>query len=214
MNVIIRLYVVLFVFIASTANGQVNKSLAGTIDNLYEADQTVQLRLLEMNQHKAPQDSMEKQYSLKRAMYKRNLQVIKKIYAQYGYPTITLVGADASHHFFILIQHADSEPHFQLEMLPILDSLSQKGDILRKDYAYLYDRVQHNTGGKQRYGTQPAYGENGSLFDKNNRIIYPPDLEDPENVDARRKEAGMEPIEQYYESVLQLLGRPRAKPKQ
>jgi hypothetical protein len=203
----------LFCLFATGANAQVNHQLAKTIDSLYEADQSVQIRLMEMSQRNAPQDSLKMQDSLKKATYINGLQLSKKIYAQYGYPTKKLVGADASHHFFILIQHADSDPHFQVEMLPVLDKLSKSGDISRKDYAYLYDRVQHNTKGKQLYGTQPAYDKSGNLFDSNNKIIYPPDLADPENVDKRRKEVGLGPIEEYYESILQMLGRPRQKTK-
>ncbi len=213
MNVTTRLYTILFVFIAAEANAQVNQPLARTIDSLYDADQAVQLKYKELSEHNAPVDSLKKQDSLKKGTYICNLQIAKKIYAQYGYPTIELVGADASYHFFVLIQHADSDTRFQLEMLPVLDRLSQKGSISRKDYAYLYDRVQRNTGGKQLYGTQPTYGKDGNLFDSNNKIIYPPDLADPEHVDKRRKEVGLELIEEYYESILQLLGRPRGKHK-
>jgi hypothetical protein len=208
-----KIYFIFFVLCAAGANAQVNHRLAKTIDSLYDADQAVQIRLMQMSQRNAPQDSLKMQDSLKKATYVNGIHVSKKIYAQYGYPTPKLVGADASHHFFVLIQHADSDPHFQVEMLPVLDKLSKSGDISRKDYAYLYDRVQHNTKGKQLYGTQPAYDKSGNLFDSNNKIIYPPDLADPENVDKRRKEVGLGPIEEYYESILQMLGRPRLKAK-
>ncbi len=183
--------------------------LAKKIDSLYLIDQTVQLRYKEMLEKDAPADSIRGQDSLKRTTYVRHIQLAKEIIHKYGYPTSNKVGTEASHHFFVLIQHADAEPNFQKEMLPILDRLSRKGEISRKDYAYLYDRVKRNTGGKQRYGTQPSYGKGGTLFDENNRIILPPDLEDPKNVDKRRKSVGLEPIEKYYESILQLLGRPR-----
>ncbi|MCY1494516.1 hypothetical protein D3C87_204200 [compost metagenome] len=193
---------------------QENYKLAKTIDSLYEQDQSVQLKLKAMYERNAPQDSLKQQDSLKKAIYLRGAQFSKDIYGKFGYPTKKMVGEDASHHFFVLIQHADMDTSFQLAMLPILDKLSKKGDISRKDYAYLYDRVQRNTGGKQLYGTQPTYNEQGNLFDDKNNIIYPVDLADPEKVDKRRKEVGLEPIEEYYESILQMLGRPRAKTKQ
>jgi len=96
-------------------------------------------------------------------------------------------------------------------MLPVIDKQSKKGNVDRKDYAYLYDRIQRNTGGKQLYGTQLSYDKTGNLFDSNNRIIFPADLADPQHVDERRKEIGLEPLEQYYDAVLQMLGRPRKK---
>jgi hypothetical protein len=48
------------------------------------------------------------------------------------------------------------------------------------------------------------------LFDSSKHIIYPKDLADPENIDKRRT-VGLEPLEQYYKSVLEMLGRPRKK---
>lgn len=122
-----------------------------------------------------------------------------------------MVGIDASHHFFTLIQHSDSDPIFQATMLPILKNLASKGEIPKKEYAFLFDRVQRNTGKKQLYGTQLSFNSKGSLFDSTNKIIMPRDLEDPANVDRRRKAMGLEPLEQYYEAVLQTLGRPRKK---
>lgn len=208
-----KIYLILLCVFAIRANAQVNNQLAKTIETQYQSDQSVQLEFKAMHDRNAPEDSLKRQDSLKKAIYVDGIRLAKQIYAQYGYPTVKLVGADASHHFFIFIQHADKEPQFQVSMLPVLDSLSKAGEISRKDYAYLYDRVQHNTGGKQLYGTQPAYDKNGNLFDSNNHIIYPPDLADPEHVDQRRKEVGLGPIEEYYESILQMLGRPRQKAK-
>jgi len=200
------------IIMAFNAEAQTNPDLAKRIDSLYDIDQAVQLKMKALAEAGASQDSVNKQDSIKKQTYIRHIALIKGIYAKYGYPTTKLVGKDASHHFFVLIQHSDSKPQFQSTMLPVLEKLSRKGSISRKDYAYLYDRVQRNTGGKQLYGTQLSYGPKGNLFDSNNKIIYPPDLADPAHVDERRKEIGLEPLETYYESVLQMLGRPRIKP--
>lgn len=193
------------------AQAQTNVRLGKTIDSLYDVDQAVQIRLKELSQAGAPADSVKKQDSIKKQTYMRHTSMAKRIYSKYGYPTARLVGADPSHHFFVLIQHADAEQQFQVAMLPILEKLSRKGSISRKDYAYLYDRVQRNTGGKQLYGTQLTYGPKANLFDQNDKIMYPPDLADPKHVDQRRKAVGLGPIEEYYESVLQMLCRPRVK---
>ena len=69
--------------------------------------------------------------------------------------------------------------------------------------------VQRNTGKKQLYGTQLSFDGKGNLFDSTNKIIVPEDLVDPENVDKRRKKMGLEPLEQYYETALKKVGRPR-----
>lgn len=70
-----KIYFVLFCFLATRANAQVNHQLAKTIDSLYEADQSVQIRFMEMSQRDAPQDSLKMQDSLKKATYINGLRV-------------------------------------------------------------------------------------------------------------------------------------------
>lgn len=204
-------FLLLLITVSLSAGAQTNPRLAKTIDSMYVIDQQVQLDLKALSQAGASAEAFNRQDSIKKQTFIRHIAAIKQLYKQYGYPTTKLVGTEASHHFFVLIQHADSDPTFQASMLPILEKLAKKGNISIKDYAYLYDRVQRNTGGKQLYGTQLSYNSKGSFFDDNNKIIYPADLADPANVDQRRKKVGLGPIEEYYESVLQMLGRPRPK---
>ncbi len=128
----------------------------------------------------------------------------------HGYPSKKLVGQESSGHFFILIQHADADPEFQSSMLSLLEKIAMD-EIDKKQYAYLYDRVQRNTGKMQLYGTQLSFDGQGNLFDSTDKIIIPSDLADPGNVDQRRKRMGLEPLERYYEKALKELGRPRKK---
>ena len=51
------------------------------------------------------------------------------------------------------------------------------------------DRVEINKGKKQIYGTQVTYNSQGQA--------YPKPLLDSVNVDKRRAEVGLEPLEQY-----------------
>jgi hypothetical protein len=193
------------------AYGQYNLKLVERIDSLYIIDQNVQTDIQEALENKVPFDSIQKLQTIEKGVFDRHIPIIKKIVADNGYPTIKKAGTDASHHFFTLIQHSDSDPTFQSSLLPLLKKLSGKGEVQKKDYAFLYDRVQRNTGKKQLYGTQLSFDSKGNLFDSTNKIIIPQDLVDPANVDKRRKEMGLEPLEQYYETVLQTLGRPRKK---
>lgn len=199
----------LFFFLASSIYGQANLQLKNTIDSLYEVDQTVQLKLKTLLDNKVPFDSIQKQQNIEKQTFDRHIPLIKEIYTKNGYPTKKIVGTETSNHFFVLIQHSDSDPKFQRSMLPILKKYSKKGSVSKKDYALLYDRVQRNTGRQQLYGTQLSFDSNGNLFDSTNKIIFPKDLADPKNVDKRRNKVGLEPIEKYYESVLQMVGRPR-----
>jgi hypothetical protein len=60
------------------------------------------------------------------------------------------------------------------------------------DYVYLYDRVKKNKKEKQLYGTQMVYDSLG--------IHSPYPIEDEENVNKRRKEVGLKPIDSYIKS--------------
>lgn len=207
----IQILTFLQLFFINIACGQVDLQLKKSIDSLYDIDQKVQWKIKDAIDNKAQFDSIQKLQEIEKQTFNRHIPLIKGIYSKYGYPTIKLVGQETSNYYFILIQHSDSDPMFQSSMLPTLERLSKKGEVAVKDYVFLYDRVQRNTGKQQLYGTQLSFNNTGNLFDSTNKIIYPKDLADPGNVDKRRRKVGLEPVEKYYEEVLQMLGRPRKK---
>ena len=65
----------------------------------------------------------------------------------------------------------------------------QSGGVLRRNYAYLWDRVAVNSGELQRYGTQPDW-----LSCKDGSLTLMP-MEDPENVDERRSTMKLGPMQ-------------------
>jgi len=71
-----------------------------------------------------------------------------------GWPSRAAVGADASESAWLLVQHADADPAFQLTALRLMTPLVAKGQVDPRDFAMLTDRVQLRLSGKQRYGTQ------------------------------------------------------------
>lgn len=189
--------------------GQTNLQLKSKIDSLYKVDQDVQWIIGDAIKNKVPIDSLQKLEKNRTQTFNRHIPILKDLYLKFGYPTIQSVGKESSEHYFIFILHSDSDPKFQSDMLPILKKHLKSGSVSKKDYAYLYDRVKRNTGGKQLYGTQLSFDGNGNLFDSNNKIMLPKDLADPETVDKRRKKMGLQPIEKYYEETLEAFGRPR-----
>lgn len=211
MKILKLLAFLLFYLSGTDTYGQINLKLAKRIDSLYAKDQSVQYDIQKALENKVAFDSIQKLQTIEKEVFDRHIPIIKEIVANNEYPTIKKAGTDASHHFFALIQHSDSDPAFQSSMLPILQKLSKKGEVSKKDYAFLYDRVQRNTAKKQLYGTQLSFDSKGNLFDSTNKIIIPQDLADPDNVDKRRKKMGLEPLEQYYETALKAFGRRRKK---
>ncbi len=77
-------------------------------------------------------------------------------------------------------------------MPPLLEG----GGVSPKNYAYLWDTVAVNAGRKQRYGTQPTWQCNDGQMG-----LKP--LEDPDQVDLRRAEMGLNTAQQGLQAMIQ-----------
>jgi hypothetical protein len=126
----------------------------------------------------------------------RNRERLKEIIAKYGFPTKKMVGKDAMNGVFFMIQHADGENAWQKSQLTNIKNAVKMGDLDNQSYAYLYDRIKINSGEKQLYGTQFAN------VDAVNNIVELDKTEDIDNLDKRRMEIGMMPIEMYKKLML------------
>ncbi|MEL6737966.1 MAG: DUF6624 domain-containing protein, partial [Pseudomonadota bacterium] len=71
-----------------------------------------------------------------------------------GWPKISQVGEKAADMAWLLVQHADADPAFQLKALRLMEPLVAEGEVSKSNYAYLYDRIMLKLAGKQRYATQ------------------------------------------------------------
>jgi hypothetical protein len=166
-----------------------NMKLKLKIDSLFSIDQQVQEDIILGFQNGISMDSFLVLEKKKNETFARHIPIIKSIYNTYGYPSIEMVGAESSSHFFTLIQHADADPAFQSTMLPTIKKLAKRKEVSGSDFAYLYDRVQINTNKKQLYGTQLDYDSTGKAFAKN--------LKNPKMVNKRRKKMGLDTLENY-----------------
>jgi hypothetical protein len=115
----------------------------------------------------------------------RHTARMRQVLSEHGWPTPALVGADGAAAAWLLVQHADAAPDFQLEALALMQPLLSTGQVKRESYAYLWDRTHQ----PQRYGTQ------GSCVGKG--VWMPDPIESPDQVEARRKEMEMEPLVDY-----------------
>lgn len=129
----------------------------------------------------------------------RNRVRLKEIINEYGFPTKKLVGEDAMDGIFLIIQHSDRDKVWQKSQLQNVKKAVDKGDMDSQDYAYLYDRIRINEGEKQLYGTQFA------KVDPETMTVELAPTEDIENLDMRRMELGMMPIEMYKELMLKVM---------
>ncbi|MCU6456068.1 hypothetical protein LPN01_18475 [Sphingomonas sp. A2-49] len=117
---------------------------------------------------------------------------MKTVVAEHGWPTIATVGMAASANAWLLVQHADDDPVFQLRMLRLMEPLAARGAVAKDNYALLRDRVMLQLTGRQRYGTQWSCAT-GSWA--------PFTLEDAGKVDAYRAEAGLGTLAENGERI-------------
>ncbi len=98
----------------------------------------------------APQTITAKEFN---EINERHVQRLEEIIDRYGWPTIPLVGEEASSAAFIIVQHADRDLVFQKKILTLIEPLAAQGEIRPANYAYLYDRIAIAEDRPQRYAT-------------------------------------------------------------
>ena len=129
----------------------------------------------------------------------KNRQRLKAIFIDFGFPTRAMVGKDAMYGVFVMIQHSDGDKEWQKSQLGNIEQAVKNGDMDGQSYAYLYDRIKINGGEKQRFGTQ------FSDVDPLSETVVLVETENLKDLDARRMEVGMMPIEMYKEIMLKNL---------
>ncbi len=115
---------------------------------------------------------------------------IKRIHQRYGWPRISLVGKEAAHDYWLLVQHQKLE--FQQQVLPEMERAVKEGEASRVDLTYLYDRVMVREGKPQHWGTQTSCQQGRAVLDP---------VDDPAGLEKRRKELRLMPIDEYLKSL-------------
>lgn len=113
---------------------------------------------------------------------------LKQLLERYDWIDRQRFGPAVSQNAWLLVQHADDHPHFQSQVLERMSAYLDSGGIKKANYAYLWDRVAVNSGRPQRYGTQPIWECHDGKLD-----LQP--LAEPEQVNQRRAEMGMDSVE-------------------
>ena len=111
----------------------------------------------------------------------------------HGWPDRTIVGDDGAAAAWAIAQHADGDNDLCERWLPQLADAVRRGDAPAVHLAALTDRVLLRAGRPQRYGTlvEPD-GASWRLRDE---------IEDPEQLDERRREIGLGPVGDFLESL-------------
>ena len=166
-----------------------DKELVVVLDSILEEDQGLRRQIKDF-QEKFGSDSDEMRAHFKAIAKKDslNLLIIRKILDERGWLGKDIIGSDGNMTLFLVIQHADIE--VQKKYLPMMREAVKKGNAEPSALALLEDRVALREGRKQIYGSQvdqdPKTGE-----------YYISPLYDPVNVDKRRAEVGLGPLQDY-----------------
>lgn len=121
----------------------------------------------------------------------------REIVAEHGWPGRSLVGSEGAGATWLLAQHADTG--YQRELLPLLEEAVAQGEASKSNWAFLLDRVRLRRGEPQLYGTQFRWSAEEGKW-----VLRP--VEDPENLERRRAEVGLGPIEDYVKMMKEMYG--------
>lgn len=114
-----------------------------------------------------------------------NLNWLRDQVATNGWFDIRRYGRAADQAAWLMVQHADGAPGYQAYIAAVLEVKARTGDTDPRNYAYLRDRIAVRSGRSQPFGTQMECVNGKWLM---------PEVEDPEDLDARRAAYGLSPL--------------------
>ena len=165
-----------------------DKRLVSVLDEIYFDDQSTRNKI-RSTEEQYGRDSKEMD-ALWQDILKRdsiNLIKVSEILTEHGWPDKKLIGEKGTTTLFLVIQHADH--NIQAKYLPMIDKAMKDNNLPKRQFAMFYDRLILSRGEKQLYGTQLA-------MSKDIELPYVLPLEDPENVDQRRAEMGLNTMQE------------------
>lgn len=176
--------------LTAKSNPKNNSYLSKILDSILFVDQKCRSDLF-LIRDKYSINSIEYRNALNymRKSDSSNLLIVLDIINKYGWLGDDVVGSNGNLALFLVIQHSSIE--IQDKMLPILRKAVYDKRAKSNELALLEDRISVTKIGKQIYGSQ--YYEKDSL-----KILYP--LIDPSNVNKRRNDVGLEPLENYLKT--------------
>jgi hypothetical protein len=137
-------------------------------------------------------------------VHRENAQRLNELVSKYGWPGISLVGLEGCRAAWLIAQHSICTPGLQRRFLELLTAAAENGEVPKRQVAFLIDRIRFNENKPQVYGTVLDWNENGELSCE---------VEDPVNLDARRREVGLpaaqdDDLDAYRKQVESEGGRP------
>jgi len=163
--------------------------LMSVLDTIYQEDQGYRLRAHEI-ENKFGRESEEMKAHVKILLEKDSMHliIVENILEERGWLGADIIGNQGTITLFLVIQHSNFET--QERYLPMMREAVKNGNAHASHLALLEDRVALGKGEKQIYGSQ--IGQDSATGE-----YYLSPLLDPDNVDKRRAEVGLDPIQDY-----------------
>ena len=153
-----------------TPRNEVRLRLSATFDSIFHLDQDGRVEAFESGQScdRLRQDTL-------------NLVRVERIIDRYGFWGESLATPEAKLAMWAVLMHAPYET--QLRLLPAVNEAVERGELKRRYYAMLMDRMLIHECGKQLYGTdqQTASGQ----------PVMPDNLIDPAHIGQHRQAVGL-----------------------
>jgi len=170
------------------------KTVGDKLERLYDLDQAgrgieqnVDLSKLPKAQQKLAKEAMDAEIAKHDLS---NQKALKALIPATGWFKVSTDGERATLTAFLIVQHAGNDPQLMRDALPKLKTAVDAGEASAQWYTLLFDRVAVEFDHKpQRYGTQLGCVQGKWQLEK---------VDDPANLDARRKSVGLKENEAEY----------------
>ncbi|SRR6266550_2440006 len=126
-----------------------------------------------------------------RLVDERNVERLKRIVAENGWPGPSLVGEEGAQAAWCIVQHSPDR-RFMAECLEHVRVAVEGAEASPTNLAYLEDRVRMFRGESQLYGTQ---------FVERDGTYEPWPIEDPAGLDERRAAVCLGPFAEYERHI-------------
>lgn len=174
------------------SDSKLNYELISILDTIHANDQKYREKTDEIAEKYGLQSNeMKEIWKIMLVMDSINLIKVKKIIDENGWLDSDIIGEQGNKTLFLVIQHSDYKT--QTAYLPVLREAVKKHNAKANHLALLEDRIALSQGKKQIYGSQVGQDNKTGEY-----YIFP--IEDPENIDKRRAEVGLEPISEYLKT--------------
>ncbi|HYX09199.1 MAG TPA: DUF6624 domain-containing protein, partial [Bacteroidales bacterium] len=182
--------------IFNNAEDQKPENFAAMLDTIWRTEQEpIRLRDSIGKVHGYESEEFQKQNEIYHRNHDINERKILKILDTYGWPDRNMTGKNGNLIICNVIQHSDNE--VRLKYLPLMRQAVEDKKLEPLFLGRSEDRIATERGELQLYGTQIKYYPETKTFD-----VWP--VFDPVNVNKRRAEIGLEPIEEFLKNRFNL----------